>query len=79
MRLRAGRVAERRHALDDLDRLQHAAGVGEFTGYHAGEFTDTRSMLKSIQVIQGASRNAATPWMTWIDFSMLRVSVNSPA
>ena len=28
---------------------------GSFTGYHAGEFTDTRSMLKSIQVIQGVA------------------------
>lgn len=28
---------------------------GAFTGYHAGEFTDTRSMLKSIQVIQGVA------------------------
>jgi hypothetical protein len=28
---------------------------GTFTGYHAGEFTDTRSMLKSIQVIQGVA------------------------
>lgn len=29
-----------------------AAGIA---GYHAGEFTDTRSMLKSIQVIQGVA------------------------
>ncbi|TAM68077.1 sensor domain-containing protein [Mycobacterium sp.] len=28
---------------------------GSFTGYHAGEFTDTRSMLKSMQVIQGVA------------------------
>ncbi|MGV0623946.1 sensor domain-containing protein, partial [Mycobacterium kansasii] len=28
---------------------------GSFTGYHAGEFTDTRSMFKSIQVIQGVA------------------------
>lgn len=28
---------------------------GSFAGYHAGEFTDTRSMLKSIQVIQGVA------------------------
>lgn len=28
---------------------------GALAGYHAGEFTDTRSMLKSIQVIQGVA------------------------
>jgi hypothetical protein len=32
-----------------------AYAPGTFTGYHAGEFTDTRSMLKSIQVIQGVA------------------------
>ncbi len=29
--------------------------AGTIAGYHAGEFTDTRSMLKSIQVIQGVA------------------------
>lgn len=37
------------------------------------------SSASSCACAPGASRNAATPWMTWIDFSMLRVSVNSPA
>ncbi|MDM4142704.1 MULTISPECIES: sensor domain-containing protein [Mycobacterium] len=32
-----------------------AYAPGTLAGYHAGEFTDTRSMLKSMQVIQGVA------------------------
>ncbi|GAB4961344.1 hypothetical protein MAHJHV55_51660 [Mycobacterium avium subsp. hominissuis] len=38
-----------------LNAIAIGCPPGAFTGYHAGEFTDTRSMLKSIQVIQGVA------------------------